>query len=144
VKEFLSERRIPFTEFDVSLDQAAAQEMVRQSGQTGVPVTVIEGKSIVGFNRPALEQALAQSARPSFGAAAADAKGQPKGAYVGRVRPGSPAAAAHLQDGDIIVEFNRQPVTGAADMERALAGSGSRFSLVFLRQGQRHGTEGKL
>ncbi len=148
MKEFLSERKILFTEHDVSRDQTAAREMVARSGQSSVPVTVIEGKPIVGFNRPALEQALAQSARRSFGAAVADARkhtaGKTTGAYVGKVTASSVAAAAHLQAGDIIVEFNRQPVTTATDLERGLAASGGRFRLVFLRHGQRHGAEGKL
>jgi len=41
VKEYLSHRSIPFREFDVARDQAAAMEMVRLTGQRGVPVTVI-------------------------------------------------------------------------------------------------------
>jgi glutaredoxin 3 len=143
VKEFLSERKVPFTEYDVSRDQAAAQEMVNLSHQRGVPVTLIGSQTIVGFDRPALEQALASQTRPGFGAAVADASGQ-SGAYVGRVRPGSPAANARLQAGDVIVEFNKQPLTRAADLERAVTASGDYFSLVFLRGGERHGAEGKL
>lgn len=143
MKEFLSERKVPFTEYDVSRDQAAAQEMVRVSGQRGVPVTLIGGQTIVGFNRPALEQALTSQARPGFGAAVADATGQ-SGAYVDRVRPGSPAAGARLQAGDLIVEFNKQPLKSAADLERAVADSGGYFSLIFVREDVRHGAEGKL
>ena len=143
MKEFLSERNVPFTEYDVSRDQAAAQEMVRVSRQSGVPVTLIGDQAIVGFDRPALEQALSSQARPGFGAAVADAAGG-SGAYVGRVRPGSPAADARLQTGDVIVEFNKQPLKSAADLERAVAASGGYFSLVFTRGGVRHGAEGKL
>jgi len=143
VKEFLSERRVKFTEYDVSRDQTAAQEMVRVSGQRGVPVTLIGGQTIVGFDRLALEQALTSQARPGFGAAVADAAVS-SGAYVGRVRPGSPAASASLQAGDVIVEFNKQPLKNAADLEQAVASSGGYFSLVFLRGGERHGAEGKL
>ncbi len=143
MKEFLSERNVPFTEYDVSRDQAAAREMVGATGQNGVPVTLIEGKAIVGFDRPALEQALASRKRPGFGAAVADAAGS-GGAYVGRVRPGSPAEGARLQTGDVIVEFNKQPVKDAADLERAVTISGGYFNLVFTRGGTRHGAEGRL
>ena len=41
MKEFLSERNVPFTEYDVSRDQAAARDMVQASHQNGVPVTLI-------------------------------------------------------------------------------------------------------
>ena len=143
MKEFLSERNVPFTEYDVSRDQAAARDMVQASHQNGVPVTLIEGKAIVGFDRPALEQALAQRSRPGFGAAVADAPGG-SGAYVDRVRPGSPAANARLQTGDVIVEFNKKPVKSAAELERAVSASGGYFSLIFTRDGVRHGAEGRL
>jgi len=57
-KAFFRERRIPFTEYDVSADQRRAEEMVRKSGQMGVPVIEINGKIIVGFNQPEIERAL--------------------------------------------------------------------------------------
>jgi S1-C subfamily serine protease len=143
VKEFLSERNAHFTEYDVSRDQAAAQEMVRVSHQRGVPVTLIGGEVIVGFDRPALERALASNSRPGFGATIASAT-DGGGAYVGRVRPGSAAAGASLQTGDVIVEFNKNPVRAASDLEHAVAASGGYFSLVFTRAGVRRGAEGRL
>ena len=48
----------PFHEYDVSRDQRRADEMVRKSGQMGVPVIDINGKIIVGFNQPEVERAL--------------------------------------------------------------------------------------
>ncbi len=57
-KHYLRQRAIPFREVDVSRDPAAAREMVRKSGQMGVPVLDINGRIIVGFNRPAIAQAL--------------------------------------------------------------------------------------
>ena len=41
VKQFLSQRGIKFTEHDVSVDRAAAAEMVSKSGQMGVPVITV-------------------------------------------------------------------------------------------------------
>ncbi len=41
-------------------DRAAAEEMVRISGQRGVPVIVIDGQVVVGFDRPRLEQLLSK------------------------------------------------------------------------------------
>jgi glutaredoxin len=42
-KEYLSSKSIPYQEFDVSRDKAALEEMVRLTGQMGVPVIVIDG-----------------------------------------------------------------------------------------------------
>ena len=58
VKEFLKEKKIQFEDIDVSSNQEAAQEMVKKSGQMGVPVTDIDGKIIVGFNVEAITEAL--------------------------------------------------------------------------------------
>lgn len=55
VKEFLAGHGLEFDEVDVSMDRAAAEEMVSKSGQMGVPQTEINGKMIVGFDRAALE-----------------------------------------------------------------------------------------
>jgi glutaredoxin 3 len=57
-KAFFRERRIPFTEYNVAADQRKADEMLRKSGQMGVPVIDVHGKIIVGFNQPEIERAL--------------------------------------------------------------------------------------
>jgi len=57
-KQFFRENRIPFTEYNVARDMRRADEMVRKSGQMGVPVIDINGKVIVGFNQPEVERAL--------------------------------------------------------------------------------------
>lgn len=43
---------------DVAVDLAAREEMVKKSGQLGVPVMVVDGQIIVGFNRPKLDELL--------------------------------------------------------------------------------------
>jgi glutaredoxin-like YruB-family protein len=58
VKKFLKDRRVPFTEYNVAKDMRRADEMVKKSGQMGVPVIDVNGKVIVGFNQPELERAL--------------------------------------------------------------------------------------
>ncbi len=58
MKDFLRERSLPFTEIDVANDTAAANEMVKMSGQMGVPVIKIEDQIIVGWNKSALEEVL--------------------------------------------------------------------------------------
>ncbi|PIN86004.1 NrdH-redoxin [Candidatus Woesearchaeota archaeon CG10_big_fil_rev_8_21_14_0_10_44_13] len=57
-KNFLKENNIHFQEFNVADDAAARDEMVKKSGQMGVPVLEINGKFIVGFDKDALKKAL--------------------------------------------------------------------------------------
>lgn len=57
-KEFFKEEGVKFTEIDVTENKEAAKEMVEKSGQMGVPVIVIDGKVIVGFDRDEVEGAL--------------------------------------------------------------------------------------
>ena len=155
MKEFLSQKGMSFREKDVSRDQFAAQELVSRTGQAGVPVTIINGETIVGFDRARLEGALAQSQerqRPSFGAAIADANkitarqgsGITFGAYVGRVKLGSIAERLGLIQDDIITEVNMQNIANASDLERALSelSRGSRLLVVFLRGNKKLAAEG--
>jgi len=119
--------------------------MVRLTGQLGVPVTVIDGQVVVGFDRPRLEQLLAGGGgqRPHLGLKAADAsKVAPKvggvpvlGALVGAVAPASPGERAGLRNGDIITELNLRPIRGVDDLERAMGEltPGSRATIVYLR-----------
>ncbi|MFA5930666.1 MAG: glutaredoxin domain-containing protein [Candidatus Micrarchaeia archaeon] len=57
-KRYLNERGVKYEDADVSRDQARALEMLTKTGQMGVPVLDIGGKVIVGFNRPAIDDAL--------------------------------------------------------------------------------------
>lgn len=58
-KDYLKEKNIEFQEIDVAANASAANEMVKLSGQMGVPVIDIDGQIIVGWNKSALEEALA-------------------------------------------------------------------------------------
>lgn len=57
-KDFLKEKGIAFSDIDVAADPSAANEMVKKSGQMGVPVIEVNGSVIVGWNKGALEEAL--------------------------------------------------------------------------------------
>ena len=63
----------------------------------------------------------------------------PKGALVTLVRPNSPASEAGVEANDIIVEFNRRPVTTVRDLTRAVADTsiGSRVQMIVLRDNKR-------
>lgn len=58
-KQYFKENDVAYKEIDVGADQKAAEEMVEKSGQLGVPVIDVDGKIIIGFDKPKLEKALA-------------------------------------------------------------------------------------
>lgn len=58
VKEFFMENKVQFTEKDVYQDEAAKNEMVKKSGQTGVPVIDIGGKIVIGFDKGQIKSLL--------------------------------------------------------------------------------------
>ena len=58
-KDYLSSRGASYAEVDVSGDKAAAAEMTKLSGQMGVPVVVIDGNVIVGFDQAKIDSLLA-------------------------------------------------------------------------------------
>ncbi len=157
LKSYLRQRGVPFTEHDVSRDPRAADEMVRLSGQRGVPVMQIDGQVVVGFNRPLIDQLLARQAAslrapssdrpPRLGVAIAPAEriaarkglSLPAGAYVGRVDAGSPAALAGLRPGDVIVQLASQAVQADQDVHRIMADvrPGQAVEVLLWRDGQR-------
>jgi len=57
-KEFFTQHAIPFTNFDVSVDADKRAEMIQMTGQMGVPVIVIDGTAMVGFDREKLAEKL--------------------------------------------------------------------------------------
>ena len=58
VKRYFDQLGVKYEEKNVEYDVAAANEAVAKSGQRGIPVIDIDGQIIVGFNRPAIDQAL--------------------------------------------------------------------------------------
>jgi len=57
-KDFLKDHKIKFQDVDVSKDNKAAQNMIKKSGQMGVPVIEIGKEIIVGFDQEAIKKAL--------------------------------------------------------------------------------------
>jgi glutaredoxin 3 len=57
-KEFLSQKGYKFTEYDVTKDRAALDEMVKISGARSVPVIAACNDVMVGFDKTRLEQML--------------------------------------------------------------------------------------
>jgi glutaredoxin-like YruB-family protein len=58
VKQHLKKHNITFKEVDVSRDPGAARDMVRRTGQQGVPVTLINNRPIVGFKKNEINRRL--------------------------------------------------------------------------------------
>jgi glutaredoxin 3 len=57
-KTYLRSRGVAFRDVDVSRDPAAARDLVRRTGQMGVPVIEIDGRPIVGFDQRRIDSAL--------------------------------------------------------------------------------------
>jgi glutaredoxin 3 len=57
-KDFLTEKNIPFTDYNVATDLEKRQEMMQKSGQMGVPVIYIGDEMIIGFDKPKIASLL--------------------------------------------------------------------------------------
>ena len=54
----MKEKGIDFEDIDVSKDEKSLEEMVKNSGQMGVPVADIDGKIVVGFDKEKISKLL--------------------------------------------------------------------------------------
>ncbi len=57
-KKYLTSKNVKFEEVDVSKNREAAYEMVKKSGQRGVPVIDINGSIIVGFDQATIDKLI--------------------------------------------------------------------------------------
>ncbi|MBF8280536.1 MAG: NrdH-redoxin [Candidatus Magasanikbacteria bacterium] len=57
-KAYFQKQNIAYTDYDVSAEADKAKEMVKKSGQMGVPVIDVGGKIIIGFEQKQIEEAL--------------------------------------------------------------------------------------
>lgn len=58
-KEFFTEHKVPFTEYNVASDLEKRKEMIEKSGQMGVPVITIGPDLVVGYDEERLRELLA-------------------------------------------------------------------------------------
>lgn len=58
LKSFLKKHNVVFQDIDVAANEKAAAEMVKKSGQQGVPQTEINGEIIVGFDQAKIKKLL--------------------------------------------------------------------------------------
>ena len=57
-KDYFTEHKVAFTDYDVAADAAKRQEMIQKSGQMGVPVIYIGDELIVGFDQDRIKELL--------------------------------------------------------------------------------------
>ena len=57
-KKFLEEHGIAYKDFNVAADKSAREEMVKKTGQMGVPVIEIDSEFVVGYDEGWLKQKL--------------------------------------------------------------------------------------
>ncbi|MDE2071123.1 MAG: glutaredoxin family protein [Patescibacteria group bacterium] len=57
-KDFFAEKGITYTNYDVSTDAQKREEMIKLTGQLGVPVIVVGDSIMVGFDRMRLADKL--------------------------------------------------------------------------------------
>ncbi len=151
-KQFLRSRNVPFKDIDVAQDYEAAMEMIRRSGQQGVPVIATEEEVILGFDQvrlAKLAERYGAKPRPPLGLLAADAEEYlarhpdqasalpegTKGIYVGKVRPETVADRAGLRPGDVIVALANKRVRTMVQLDQMVGTlkAGESVAVRYLR-----------
>jgi len=57
-KDYFKKNGVSYSEYDVSKDTAKQQEMIAKTHQFGVPVIVINGKIVLGFDKAKINRLL--------------------------------------------------------------------------------------
>jgi len=159
-KDYLRSNNVQYVEKDVSTDYAAAMEMVRRSGQQGVPVITTDDEVILGFDQAKLARLVKRFSGPkraALGLRAADAEQylakhpelasayprETKGIFVGEVRPGSVAERSGVRHGDVIQAVAGKRVRSLAALDQMIETlkAGESVSVRYLRDGQDQTTE---
>jgi glutaredoxin 3 len=154
-KRWFKEHGVSYTEHDVTRDPARASEMYRLTGQNAVPVIRVGGQVMVGFDplqlarlipaqptpetaRPASRVSLGMAAQ-SLTPARALELGLPAafGVVVGPVRPGGPAEAAGIREGDVLVGLGSYTLQNLAQLQAVVAARqpGDSLGLRVWREG---------
>ncbi len=57
-KAYFDQKGVQYIDKDVMVDEVAREEMIKKTGQLGVPVLDIGGSIIIGFDKGAINEAL--------------------------------------------------------------------------------------
>ncbi|MBX3069892.1 MAG: PDZ domain-containing protein [Thermomicrobiales bacterium] len=155
VKDYLHKNGVPFEEKDVARDYDAAMEMIKRSGQQGVPVIATENEVIVGFDQARLAKivdAFGRAKRPPLGLLAADAQQYferhpdiaakypegTKGIFVGDVRANSVAERAGVKNGDVITSVAGKRVRNIGQLDQMIdtLDAGDKVSFRYIRDSE--------
>lgn len=158
-KRWFKEHGVAYTEHDVTRDPARAAEMQRLTGQSAVPVIRVGGQVMVGYDPLQLARLIpfdpdsggtigpVAGERVSLGMAAqsltpekAAEVGLPAafGVVAGPVRPGGPAEAAGIREGDVLVGIGSYTLQDLAQLQRVVAAKrpGDSLPLRVWRDGE--------
>jgi len=156
-KRWFKDHGVTYTEHDVSRDPVKATEMYRLTGQGAVPVIRVGGQVMIGFDPLQLAKLLPDAddsnggaptpQKLSLGMAAqsltqdkADELGLPSafGVVVGPVKPGGPAEAAGLREGDVLIGIGSYTLQNLAQLQGVVAakGLGDSIDLHVWRAGE--------
>lgn len=58
LKQYLKDHGIEFTDVDVALDENERADMIKKTGQIGVPVVEIDGTVVIGFDKEKIDALL--------------------------------------------------------------------------------------
>lgn len=58
VKSYLRKNHLRFKDVDITKDERAARDIVRKTGQKGVPVTLVNNRPVIGFDKKKLDRLL--------------------------------------------------------------------------------------
>lgn len=58
MKEYLSRKGLDYKDYDVAKDTEARQEMISKTGSMAVPTLLINGNSVIGFDRKKIDSLL--------------------------------------------------------------------------------------
>jgi glutaredoxin 3 len=153
-KEYLRANNVPYVDKDVASDYEAAMEMIKRSGQQGVPVITTEDEVILGFDQARLARLAEKFAgpkRPPLGLLAADVEqylskhpeavdsipAGTKGVYAGEIKSGSVAEAAGLRRGDVIQSVAGKRVRNMSALDQLIntLKAGESVTVRYLRDG---------
>lgn len=57
-KAYMDENKVAYKEIDVSVDEAGKDDMIKKTGQLGIPVIEVDSQIMIGFDKQALKKAL--------------------------------------------------------------------------------------
>ena len=57
-KDYFTQKGIAYIDYNVAEDREKAREMIQKSKQMGVPVIIVDGEVLVGFNQAKLDSLL--------------------------------------------------------------------------------------